>query len=41
MRNGCISIEAYREVVKTDHSLVRIVPEEILAEAFLEYAQKH
>ena len=41
MRNGCISIEAYREAVKTDNLLVRIVPEEILAEAFLEYAQKH
>lgn len=40
MRTGCISIEAYREAVKTDHSLVRIVPEEMLAEVFLEYEQK-
>ena len=41
MQNGCISIEACMEAVKADHSLVRMVPEEILAEAFLEYAQKH
>ena len=41
MRNGCISTEAYKEAVRADHSLVRIVPEEILAEAFLEYTQKH
>lgn len=40
MRNGCISIEAYREAVRADHSLVRMVPEKILAEAFLEYEQK-
>ena len=40
MRNGCISIEAYREAVKADHSLVRMVPEKVLAKAFLVWSTR-